>query len=243
VIVFPAIDIRGGKAVRLVEGDFARETVFDADPADAARRWEAAGASWIHIVDLDGARDGVRQNRDAIARIRAAVSTRLQLGGGLRDMASLQEAHDLGVDRLVIGSAAISHPELVPEAVATFADAIVVGLDARDGKVATRGWLEQTSTRATDVARRVADEGVRHIVFTDIGRDGKLQGPNLEALRDMIAATSAGVVASGGISTLKDVEHVRDLGASGVIIGAALYHGTLSLPDALALARSPETTP
>jgi len=243
VIVYPAIDIRGGKAVRLVEGDFARETVFDADPADAARRWADQGATWIHIVDLDGARDGVRQNEAAIARIRAAVSAKLQLGGGLRDMASLATARDLGIDRLVIGSAAISNPELVPKAVAAFGDAIVVGLDARDGMVATCGWVEQTTVPAIDVASRVASEGVQHIVFTDIGRDGKLQGPNLHALGKMIEGTSAGLIASGGISSLDDVSRVRRLGAAGVIIGAALYRKAIDLSEAIAIASSTETRP
>lgn len=240
MIVYPAIDIRGGRAVRLVEGDFDRETVFDADPVEAARRWQDQGAAWIHIVDLDGARDGIRQNEAVIARIRAAVNVKLQLGGGHRDLPSLQASHDLGIDRMVIGSAAISSPELVPAAVAAFGDAIVVGLDARDGMVATQGWLEQTGIPALDVAAKVANEGVRTIVFTDIGRDGKLQGPNVDALRAMIAGTSAGVIASGGISSLDDIANVRDAGAAGVIIGAALYHRAITLPDALAIASSME---
>lgn len=233
MIIYPAIDIRGGRAVRLVEGDFARETQFDADPVDAARRWEAQGAEWIHIVDLDGARDGVRQNEDAIARIRAAVSVRLQLGGGHRDLASLQASHSLGIDRMVIGSAAISTPALIPAAVAAFGEAIAVGLDARDGMVATRGWLEQTSVPALDIAARVAGEGVQHIVFTDIGRDGRLEGPNVDALREMISGSRTRVIASGGISSAADVAAVRDAGAAGVIIGTALYTGAVSLPDAL----------
>ena len=236
MIVYPAIDIRGGKAVRLVEGDFDRETVFDADPVDAALRWQEQGAEWIHMVDLDGARDGIRQNQAAIERIRAAVSVKLQLGGGMRDMESLSAAHAIGIDRMVIGSAAVSNPELIPTAVARFDGAIVVGLDARDGKVATRGWIEQTDVRALEIARTVVGQGVQHIVFTDIGRDGRLEGPNLDALRKMIAIEGANIIASGGIGTLDDVRNVVDLDAAGVIIGAALYHRQFTLPGAIDIA-------
>ncbi|MEJ7901356.1 MAG: HisA/HisF-related TIM barrel protein, partial [Thermomicrobiales bacterium] len=174
--MYPAIDIRNGKAVRLIEGDFERETIFDTDPVDAALRWQEQGAEWIHIVDLDGARDGIRANATAIARIREAVAAKLQLGGGLRDMEALTAAHELGIDRMVIGSAAVSNPELIPKAVTAFGTGIAVGLDAREGRVATRGWTEQTSIDVTEIARRVADQGVEHIVFTDIGRDGRLEG-------------------------------------------------------------------
>ena len=233
MIIYPAIDIRGGKAVRLVEGDFDRETAFDADPLDAARRWESQGAEWIHIVDLDGARDGIRQNHDLIARIRASVSCKVQLGGGLRDLPTLTAAAESGIDRLVIGSAAISNPDLIPAAVGALGERVAVGLDARDGRIVTNGWQEQTTERAEDVARRVAAEGVRTIVFTDIGRDGRLEGPNLSALKAMVELGVADVIASGGVSTIADVDLIRDAGASGVIIGAALYHQRITLPDAL----------
>jgi phosphoribosylformimino-5-aminoimidazole carboxamide ribotide isomerase len=238
LIVYPAIDIRNGKAVRLVEGDFDRETVFDADPVDAALRWQEQGAEWIHIVDLDGARDGVRANGPAIERIRAAVTTRLQLGGGLRDMAALTHVHDLGIDRMVIGSAAVTDPGLVPEALARYGAAIAVGLDARDGKVATRGWREQTEIAVIEIASRVASEGVEHIVFTDIGRDGRLEGPNLPALRDLVAGQMSRILASGGIGSLDDVAKVAECGASGVIIGAALYHRNFTLTEAIDAART-----
>jgi len=237
LIVYPAIDIRGGKAVRLVEGDFSRETMFDADPVDAARRWQEQGAAWIHIVDLDGARDGVRANLRAIEGIRGAVSAKLQLGGGMRDMRALRAAYEAGIDRMVIGSAAISNPELVPEAIAAFGSGIAVGLDARDGMVATKGWLEQTAIPAIDVARRVSNDGVEHIVYTDIGRDGRLEGPNLIALGEMIELDSTSIIASGGIGNLDDIANVARLGASGVIIGAALYHHRFTLVEALAVAR------
>ncbi len=239
MIVYPAIDIRGGKTVRLVEGDFDQETAFDGDPAEAARRWEALGAEWIHIVDLDGARDGVRANQDAIERIRGAVSTRLQLGGGLRTLEDLHEVKAIGIDRMVIGSAAIRDPEMVERAIDEYGAAIAVGLDARDGKLAAEGWRDQTDMDALGVARRFAGAGLAQVIFTDIRRDGRLEGPNLEALSEMVDGLSIEVIASGGIGSLSDIRHVRECGASGVIIGAALYHQRLSLADAITVAREP----
>jgi phosphoribosylformimino-5-aminoimidazole carboxamide ribotide isomerase len=236
MIVYPAVDIRGGKAVQLVEGDYSRETIFDADPVDAARRWADAGATWIHIVDLDGARDGVRANQDAIARIRKAVNVKLELGGGLRTMDDLDAMYALGIDRLVIGSAAVTNPKLVTKAVVRFGGLIGVGLDARDGKLASHGWLDQSDVDALEAARRFAVEGVEHVIFTDIRRDGNMQGPNLDALKEMIDTVPANVIASGGISSLQDLEAVQDLGAAGAIIGSALYKGAIGLPDALAMA-------
>ncbi|MDP8908099.1 MAG: 1-(5-phosphoribosyl)-5-[(5-phosphoribosylamino)methylideneamino]imidazole-4-carboxamide isomerase [Chloroflexota bacterium] len=234
MIVYPAIDIRGGKAVRLVEGDFARETIFDVDPVDAARRWERAGAAWIHIVDLDGARAGRPINTDAIARIRRAVGGHLQLGGGLRTMAHMEAALALGIDRIVLGSVALSSPPLVREAVRAFEMRVAVGLDARGGKLAANGWIEQSVVDAVEVARRLHAEGVRTFVFTDIGRDGTLGGPNLGALKEVIDAVDADVIASGGIGSLADLDAVRTLGAAGVIVGRAIYDGTLELRDVLA---------
>jgi len=239
MIVYPAIDIRGGKAVRLVEGDFDQETAFDADPVDAARRWEALGAEWIHIVDLDGAREGVRANRDAIERIRSAVTTRLQLGGGLRTALDLHEVRTLGIDRMVIGSAAIRDPAMVEAAIESYGDAVAVGLDARDGKLAAEGWRDQTDVDALDVARKFADAGLARVIFTDIRRDGRLEGPNLDALMAMVDGLSIEVIASGGIGSLSDIRHVRECGATGVVIGAALYHQRITLADAITVASEP----
>jgi phosphoribosylformimino-5-aminoimidazole carboxamide ribotide isomerase len=242
MIVYPAIDVRGGQAVRLVEGDYSRETVFDLDPVDPARRWAEGGAEWIHIVDLDGARDGIRTNAGVISRIRESVPLKLQLGGGLRTMDDIHAVADLGIDRIIIGSAAISNPELVTEAVATYGDRIAVGLDARDGKLAAQGWLHQTDMDAIEAAKRFTSVGVRHIIFTDIHRDGKLLGPNIEALQEMIAAVSADIIASGGVGTPEDVRAIRDTGAAGVIIGAALYRETVTLPEVLAIAAGQENS-
>lgn len=243
MIVYPAIDIRDGKAVRLVEGDFDQETVFDADPVEAARRWQDAGAEWIHIVDLDGARHGDRPNRSTIERIRAAVTPRLQLGGGMRTLEDLSAARESGIDRMVIGSAAVTNPELVPAAVQAHGGAIAIGIDARNGMVATQGWTDQTTVSALDLARTVVSHGVEHIIYTDISRDGRLQGPNLESLGEMLAATTASVIASGGISSLDDIRNVATAGAAGVIIGAALYHRRFELIEALELASNPEPIP
>lgn len=237
MIIYPAIDIRGGRAVRLIEGDYDRETVFDSDPLDAALRWQDEGAEWIHIVDLDGARDGVRANADAITRIRARVSCPIQLGGGLRTMQDLEEMAMLGINRMVIGSAAVSNPELVREAVTMFGDRIAVGLDARDGMLATHGWQAQSDVSAIEAGIRFAEMGVQHIVFTDIGRDGRLEGPNIEALEQMQNEVTANIIASGGVGTLAHVEQIRDSGAVGVIIGAALYHKKFGLAQAIRLAR------
>lgn len=237
MIIYPAIDIRGGRAVRLVQGNYNAETQFDADPADAARRWADAGAEWIHVVDLDAARDGIRGNADAIAAIRAAVDLPLQLGGGMRSIHDIQEARDTGIDRVILGSIAIKQPEIVEEAVRQFGSAIAVGLDARDGKLAAKGWLEQSDIHAIDAARRFTDVGVNHFIYTDIHRDGTFTGPNLEVLSELIQGVGADVIASGGIGTLDDVREVAKIGAGGVIIGSALYHGRIRLGDALGIAR------
>lgn len=233
MILYPAIDIRGGKAVRLVEGDFDRETAFDADPADAARRWEAAGAEWIHIVDLDGARSGTGANRDAIARIRESVDCPIQVGGGIRSTETVDDMFEMGVDRVILGSIAVTDPSVVRAAVARHGDRIAVGLDARDGKLATSGWETQTNADAFETARHMGDVGVRHIIFTDIRRDGTLTGPNVDALRQMVGSTSAGVIASGGIGSVEDVTGLLDTGVAGVIIGRALYDGRVDLTDLL----------
>jgi phosphoribosylformimino-5-aminoimidazole carboxamide ribotide isomerase len=237
MIIYPAIDIRGGRAVRLVEGDFDRETIFDADPVDAAKRWADAGAEWIHIVDLDGAKDGTGANRDAVRRIRDAVSVPLELGGGIRTTRDVEELTDIGVNRLILGSIAIANPEFVEEAIATHGDAIAVGLDARNGKLAANGWLDQTEIDGLDVAKRFAAAGLKTVIFTDIHRDGTFQGPNIEALSTLIREVPIDVIASGGVGSLADVRRISNSGASGVIIGSALYHKKFELADALRIGR------
>jgi phosphoribosylformimino-5-aminoimidazole carboxamide ribotide isomerase len=242
VNLYPAIDIRGGRCVRLIEGDFARETAYDADPTDAARRWVDAGAEWLHVVDLDGAVEGTPVNRDAVKRIRAAVAVPMQLGGGLRTLTDLEDLFAAGIDRAILGTVALRDPELVISAVARWGDRIAVALDARDGKLATDGWLGQTEARAVEVAQKLATAKVRHFIFTDISRDGTLAGPNLESLGELVRAVEAGVIASGGISSLKDIEAAAQSGASGAIIGRALYDGRIDLAEAITATRQTELT-
>ena len=239
MIIYPAIDLRDGKCVRLVEGDFSRETVFDADPAAVARRWAEAGAEWLHVVDLDGAVAGHPVNLPAIEAIGAAVGIPIQLGGGLRSLENLESAFAAGISRTILGTVALEQPELVAAAAARWGNAIAVGLDARDGKLATRGWLDQSDVLAVDVAQALQNVGVRHFIFTDIRRDGTLSGPNVESLQELITAVDAGVIASGGVGSLADLEAAREIGAAGAIVGRALYDGRVDLSEAIALARPP----
>jgi phosphoribosylformimino-5-aminoimidazole carboxamide ribotide isomerase len=237
VILYPAIDIRGGRCVRLVEGDFARETAYDDDPATPARRWSEAGAEWLHVVDLDGAVAGTPVNQEAVRRIRDAADIPIQLGGGLRTLNDLETVFATGIDRAILGTAALRDPELVNAAVSRWGDRIAIALDARDGFLATDGWLGQSDARAIDVARRLAEAGARHFIYTDISRDGTLTGPNVAGLRELVSAVAADVIASGGIASLEDLRHAAGAGAAGAIIGRALYDGRIDLRAAIAAAR------
>ena len=235
MILYPAIDIRGGRCVRLIEGDFDRETTYDSDPSSAARRWVKAGANWLHVVDLDGAVEGRPVNREAIAQIRASVDVPIQLGGGLRHLTDLEDALGGGIDRAILGTVALRDPELVISAVARWGNRIAVALDARDGRLATDGWLGQTDSSAIEVAQRLAQRGVRHFIYTDIRRDGTLSGPNIEALGELVKKIDADVIASGGIASLEDIKAAAATGVTGAIIGRALYDGRVNLAEALAL--------
>jgi phosphoribosylformimino-5-aminoimidazole carboxamide ribotide isomerase len=230
--IIPAIDLRGGRCVRLLQGDYSRETVFSLDPPDMALHWESLGARRLHVVDLEGARDGEPKNLSVVAEICASVKIPVQLGGGIRDVAIARRALDVGVQRVIVGTAALE-----PEAAARFADelgeAVVAGIDARDGFVAVRGWLDTTEIRAIDLAKKLVELGMRWTVFTDIATDGMLSGPNIPALREMVAAVDASVIASGGITTIDDLLAARKAGAAGAIIGTALYTGKLNLREAL----------
>jgi len=237
--IYPAVDIKDGRAVRLEQGDFERVTVFDDLPLAAARRWAEAGARWIHMVDLDGARSGKPVNAERVRETVEGVEAQVQLGGGLRDMAAVEAALGLGVERVVLGTAAVENRDLLVEACGKFAGRIVVGIDTRDGMVATHGWERETAVTALWAIEDVSMPGVAAIVFTDIGRDGMMQGPNLESLKAAVeAAGKAGVpvIASGGISTIADVRAVAATGAAGAIIGRALYDGSIDLAEALRVA-------
>ena len=238
MIIYPAIDLRDGKAVRLVEGDFAKETVFDANPVDAAIRWQDAGAEWLHVVDLDGARTGSSSNADAVSAIRSAVEIPIELGGGVRSAAVAERYFEMGIDRVILGTAAVSDPELVASLVSIWGARVAVGLDARDGKLATDGWLEQSEETAIDHALKLKLSGVATFIITDIRRDGKLQGPNLDQLKQAQFALQSGVIASGGISSIEDVREVAALGVDGAIVGRALYDGRIDLAEAIAAART-----
>ena len=236
MILYPAIDLKDGACVRLVQGDMDRATVFNAEPAAQARDFAAAGAEWLHLVDLNGAFAGRPVNAAAVEAILAAVSIPVQLGGGIRDMATIEAWLGRGVRRVILGTAAVKNPALVHEACARWPGQVAVGIDARGGRVATEGWAEQSDLDATDLARRFADAGVAAVIYTDIDRDGVLGGPNVEATAALAAATAMPVIASGGIATLDDLRRLSARpGIAGAIVGRALYDGRIDLPAALAL--------
>ena len=234
--IIPAIDIRDGRCVRLHQGRYDRETVFDDDPLAAAQRWVDAGATRLHVVDLDGARTGDPVNLPHVARI-ARLGPPVQCGGGIRDAATAARLLDAGVDRVILGTAAVHDALLVETLCRDHGDAIVVSLDARDGLVATDGWTRTSRLRAVDLAAQLEGAGVSRFVYTDISRDGTMTGPNLNALRALIHATRAPVIASGGVAAVEHITPLAGAGAEAVIIGRALYDGRLTLSAALAAAR------
>lgn len=241
MILFPAIDLKDGLAVRLEQGDMARATIFNRDPADQAYAFELAGFEYLHIVDLDGAFAGKPVNGRAVDRILEATNVRVQLGGGIRDMATVAGWLDKGVNRVIIGTAAVRDPTLVREAAAAYPSQIAVGLDARDGKVAVQGWAEASELTALDIARRFEDAGVTAIIYTDISRDGMLKGINWDATIALADAISIPVIASGGLASIDDVKallHPRAKNLEGAIAGRALYDGRLDAAEALALIRT-----
>lgn len=238
--IWPAIDIRGGKCVRLQQGDYGRETVFGEDPAAMARHWVELGGQCLHLVDLDGAKHGRPANLPSVRAIVEAVDVPCELGGGIRDEETIGELLDdllgVGLGRLVIGTLAIRQPDWFREMCGKFPNRLVLGIDAREGRVATEGWLQTSDVGAIDLARQLAGEPIAAIVYTDIATDGMLGGPNVAAMAEMQAAVDVPVVASGGVTSKEDVAQLAAAGLSGCIIGRALYEGTLTLPDALAAA-------
>ena len=240
MIVIPAIDLKEGNCVRLEQGLMDKDTVFSDNPGAQARTWENQGAELLHIVDLDGAFAGRPKNRAAIEAILKAISIPAQLGGGIRDIATIEAYLSLGLSRVIIGTAAQRTPELVREACAKFPGKIVVGIDAKNSMVAVQGWAELTDITAIELAHKFEDFGVAALIYTDIARDGMLQGPNLEATRALAEAVSIPVIASGGVSTLKDIENlmaIESCGISGVITGKAVYTGEIRLNEAIALTK------
>ena len=247
MIVYPAIDLRKGRCVRLLQGDASAETVFADDPLDAARRWVSEGAEWLHLVNLDGAfgesTDGgtVSSNLSALGRILGAVEVPVQFGGGIRTLEDIQRLLALGVQRVILGTVAVREPHIVEEAIARHGpERISVGIDARDGFVAIHGWLETSRVRAVDLGRCMAALGVRRVVYTDVSRDGMLSGVNVEATVALAQGSGLGVIASGGVASLEDIVTLKEneaTGIEGVIVGMALYRGAIALPEALRAAR------
>jgi phosphoribosylformimino-5-aminoimidazole carboxamide ribotide isomerase len=240
--IWPAIDLRGGKCVRLKQGDYQRETTYGDDPAEMARRWVDQGAECLHLVDLDGAKGGSPANMQAVESILAAVGVPCELGGGIRDDGTIKRLLEIGISRLVIGTLALKEPEWVRAAAGRHPGQLVLGIDAKNGLVATDGWLKTSATPAIDLARQFAAEPLAAIVYTDIAKDGMLQGPNLDAMAEMNAAVDLDVIASGGVTSAADVRRLAEIGMAGCIIGRALYEGTLSLPEALAAANEAPMT-
>lgn len=241
MIVIPAIDLKEGRCVRLEQGLMERDTVFNDNPSAQALEWQRQGAELLHIVDLDGAFAGEPKNRAAIEGIVKAIGIPTQLGGGIRDLATVEAYLSLGLSRVILGTAAQRNPELVKKACARFPGQIVVGIDAKNGMVAVQGWAEVTDVTAVELARKFEGDGVAAIIYTDIARDGMLQGPNLEATRVLAEAISIPVIASGGVSSLKDIENLMAIeasGVTGVITGKAVYTGAIKLADAILLTKS-----
>jgi phosphoribosylformimino-5-aminoimidazole carboxamide ribotide isomerase len=233
VEIWPAIDLRGGKCVRLRQGDYRQETVFGEDPAAMARHWVDLGAERLHLVDLDGARDGVPANLKSVQAILQAAGVPCELGGGIRSEEAIGQLLGLGLARLVVGTLALKQPDWFRQMVRKFPGKLVLGIDARDGYVATDGWLETSRTAAVELARQFDDEPIAAIVYTDIGTDGMLSGPNVQAMAQMQRAVRVPVVASGGVVRGEDVSRLAEIPMAGCIIGRALYENTLSLPEAI----------
>ena len=236
MIIFPAIDIRQGRCVRLTEGRFDKETVFAEDPSEMAEKWSQAGGKYLHVVDLDGALAGESKNLDAIKKILTKATMPVQVGGGIRTIANIEMLLNLGVKRVILGSVAVKNPELVREACKKFPGQVVVGIDAKDGIVAVEGWGISGNMKALDLAKAMGEVGVEHIIFTDIARDGMMSGVNVQATVELAKTSGVKVIASGGVSTMNDIkllqQHEKD-GVEGCIIGKALYTGALDLRTVL----------
>lgn len=241
MLIIPAIDLKNGQAVRLKQGDFSRSTVYSPDPVEVALKWRNAGAHRIHIVDLDGSLAGVPRNKDVIQKIAAGIHVPIELGGGIRDLATIESYFEAGIQFAILGSAALKNPGLVEAACAKFPGRIIVGIDARDGMVAVEGWTEKTTKSAIELARSFEQFNLDSIIYTDINRDGMETGVNVEATRKLAESIKTPVTASGGVASLQDIRELKKVeksGIKGVIIGKALYTGAVSLEDAIKVSQS-----
>ncbi|WP_068612914.1 1-(5-phosphoribosyl)-5-[(5-phosphoribosylamino)methylideneamino]imidazole-4-carboxamide isomerase [Paenibacillus tuaregi] len=235
-IIYPAIDIRDGKCVRLVQGDYARETIYNDNPVEVAKSWEAQGGEYIHLVDLDGAKAGHPVNDELIGQIARSVQVPVQVGGGIRTVSDVERLLSLGVSRLILGTAAIEDRQFTEEVLGQYGDKVAIGIDARDGFVATRGWLETSEVQAEVLAKELAGKGAQTFIFTDISRDGMMQGPNVDAIRALAQASGRTVIASGGVTVQEDLIKLAayaDQGIGGAIVGKALYTGSVDLAQAI----------
>lgn len=237
--IFPAIDIKDGNCVRLVKGDYSTAHKVAENPLDTARSFEAAGAEWIHMVDLDGAKDAALVNKDIFLHVAKETNLKVEVGGGIRTMEAVDYYLSNGISRVILGSAAVKNPEFAKEAVAKYGDKIAIGIDALDGKVAAEGWLDTSDVYFVDLAKEMEKIGVKTIIFTDISRDGTLSGPNLDRLREINSAVSCDIIASGGVSGIQDIINLRNEGLYGAIAGKAIYTGDLSIAEAIAKGAEP----
>jgi phosphoribosylformimino-5-aminoimidazole carboxamide ribotide isomerase len=234
--IYPAIDMRAGKCVRLLQGDYEKETVYGDSPFDMANSFADAGAQWIHMVDLDGAKDGKRVNDSFVIKAAQELDAKVQIGGGIRTEEDIAHYLGNGVSRVIIGSIAVSDPEFAEKMIRKYGEKIAVGLDAKDGYVATHGWLNTSGVKAVELGKRFADAGAETFIFTDIATDGMLSGPNVEAVRELAGATGKSVIASGGVSSLADLAALKEYeadGVSGAIVGKAIYEGRFTVEQAL----------
>ena len=237
MIIFPAIDLYDGKAVRLYKGDYKNMTVYSDDPLAVARDFEAAGATHVHMVDLEGAKDGTTPNLDIVARVARETALFVEIGGGIRSMETVKKYADAGVRRVILGTAAVNDPDFLRAAVAEYGELISVGADVKDGYIAIKGWLEQSNVTLDEFVSQMQSIGVRHMICTDISRDGAMRGTNLELYRQLSAKYSMDITASGGVSTLEDVRALREMELYGAIIGKAYYTGDIKLGEALEVAK------
>ena len=237
MIIFPAIDLYDGKAVRLYKGDYKNMTVYSDDPLSVARDFEEAGATHVHMVDLEGAKDGTTPNLDIVARVARETSLFVEIGGGIRSMETVKKYADAGVRRVILGTAAVNDPDFLRTAVAEYGELISVGADVKDGYIAIKGWLEQSNVTLDEFVSQMQSIGVRHMICTDISRDGAMRGTNLELYRQLSAKYSMDITASGGVSTLEDVRALREMELYGAIIGKAYYTGDIKLGEALEVAK------
>lgn len=233
MIIFPAIDIRGGKCIRLEQGLADRETVYGENPAEMARLWESKGALFLHVVDLDGAFQGIRQNRNVIKSIIDNVDIPVQLGGGIRKIEDIEDSLEIGISRVILGTSVVEKEGFLEEALDRFKDKIAVSIDAKDGFVATKGWTEITDIKAVYYAKVLENLGLKTLIYTDISKDGMLSGPNLEEFKTLKGSVDMNIIASGGISSISDINNLKDLKLYGAIIGKALYTGNIKLEEIL----------